>query len=512
MNVIEINNLTKKFGDFTANENISLSINKGEIKAIVGENGAGKTTLMNMLYGLLKPTSGTIKINDKEVHFKSPLDAINSGLGMAHQHFKLVPSLSIYENVVLGIEKNVKIKGLGLPLIDQKREKQKVQEVIDQYKFGLDANARIEDISVGQQQRVEILKMLYREVDILILDEPTAVLTPQEVDELIVSLKELKNQGKTIIIITHKLREVMELSDTITVIKRGKVVGHLETANTNEAEISRMMVGREVVFRENKTDTDLKNNKTAYRVENITTTNSDGKEVLKDINFEIREGEILGVAGVEGNGQSELSKVLTGLMRSTRGKVHLYDKEITNCWPKELRQDGISIIPEDRFIQGLCRDMSITDNMIAGYHYSKDVTRFGILRKKHNEKKRDELIENYDIRISDIDGNVSQLSGGNAQKIIIAREFDADPQVIIANQPTRGVDIGSIEYIHGKLLEYRENKKAILLISSELSEVMMLSDRIIVMYKGEIIGEIEAKQCTKEEVGLLMAGVKKEGA
>lgn len=512
MNVIEINNLTKKFGDFTANDNISMSIKKGEIKAIVGENGAGKTTLMNMLYGLLKPTSGNIKINNKEVHFKSPLDAINAGLGMAHQHFKLVPSLSIYENVVLGIEKNVKIKGLRLPLIDQKQEKQKVQEVIDQYKFGLDANARIEDISVGQQQRVEILKMLYREVDILILDEPTAVLTPQEVDELIVSLKELKNQGKTIIIITHKLREVMELSDTITVIKRGKVVGHLETANTNEKEISRMMVGREVVFRENKTDTNLNNNKIAYRVENITTTNSDGKEVLKDINFEIREGEILGVAGVEGNGQSELSKVLTGLMRSTRGKVNLYDKEITNCWPKELRQDGISIIPEDRFIQGLCRDMSITDNMIAGYHYSKNVTRFGILRKKNNEKKRDELVENYDIRISDIDGNVSQLSGGNAQKIIIAREFDADPQVIIANQPTRGVDIGSIEYIHGKLLEYRENKKAILLISSELSEVMMLSDRIIVMYKGEIIGEIEARQCTKEEVGLLMAGVKKEGA
>lgn len=508
MNVIEIYNLTKKFGDFTANDDISLSVKKGEIKAIVGENGAGKTTLMNMLYGLLKPTSGRIVINGEEVHFKSPLDAINAGLGMAHQHFKLVPSLSIYENIVLGIEKNVKIRGFRTPLINQKLEKQKVQEVIDRYKFGLNAGAKIEDISVGEQQRVEILKMLYREVDILILDEPTAVLTPQEVDELIVSLKELKKQGKTIIIITHKLREVMELSDTITVIKRGKVVGHLETSETDKAEISRLMVGREVVFRENQTCVDLSNNKIAYRVENVTTTNSDGKEVLKDISFEIREGEILGVAGVEGNGQSELSKVLTGLMKCTNGKVHLYDKEITNCWPKGLRQDGISIIPEDRFVQGLCRDMTISENMIAGYHYSNEVTKFGLLRKKSIEKKRDELVEKYDIRISDIEGNVSQLSGGNAQKIIIAREFDADPQVIIANQPTRGVDIGSIEYIHAKLLEYRENKKAILLISSELSEIMSLSDRIIVMYKGEIIGEIEARQCTKEEIGLLMAGVK----
>lgn len=508
MNVIEIHNLTKKFGDFTANDDISLSVKKGEIKAIVGENGAGKTTLMNMLYGLLKPTSGRILINGEEVHFKSPLDAINTGLGMAHQHFKLVPSLSIYENIVLGIEKNVKIKGFRTPLINQKLEKQKVQEVIDKYKFGMDAGAKIEDISVGEQQRVEILKMLYREVDILILDEPTAVLTPQEVDELIISLKELKKQGKTIIIITHKLREVMELSDTITVIKRGKVVGHLETSETDKAEISRLMVGREVVFRENQTCVDLSNNKIAYRVENVTTTNSDGKEVLKDISFEIREGEILGVAGVEGNGQSELSKVLTGLMKCMKGKVHLYDKDITNRWPKSLRQGGISIIPEDRFVQGLCRDMTISENMIAGYHYSNEVTKFGLLRKKNIEKKRDELVEKYDIRISDIEGNVSQLSGGNAQKIIIAREFDADPQVIIANQPTRGVDIGSIEYIHAKLLEYRENKKAILLISSELSEIMSLSDRIIVMYKGQIIGEIEARQCTKEEIGLLMAGVK----
>ncbi len=512
MNVIEIHNLTKKFGDFTANDNISLSVEKGEIKAIVGENGAGKTTLMNMLYGLLKPTTGKILIDSKEVNFKSPLDAIHAGLGMAHQHFKLVPSLTIYENIVLGIEKKYRLKvgnrGIRIPLIDQKLERDSVQEVIDKYKFDLDASAKIEDISVGQQQRVEILKMLYREVDILILDEPTAVLTPQEVDELIISLKELKRQGKTIIIITHKLREVMELSDTISVIKRGKVVGHLETAKTNEAEISRLMVGREVVFRQNQDHVDHSNSKVAYRVENISTTNSVGKEVLKDISFQIREGEILGVAGVEGNGQGELSKVLTGLMNSTKGKVHLYDKEITNHWPRSLRDDGISIIPEDRYVQGLCRDMTIADNIIAGYHYDDDVTKFSLLRTKNIKEKRDELVDKYDIRISDIEGNVSQLSGGNAQKIIIAREFDADPEVIIANQPTRGVDIGSIEYIHGKILEYRENKKAILLISSELSEVMSLSDRIIVMYKGEIIGEMDARDCTKEEIGLLMAGVK----
>lgn len=511
MNVIEIHNLTKRFGDFTANDNISLSVKKGEIKAIVGENGAGKTTLMNMLYGLLKPTSGQILINGKETHFKSPLDAIHEGLGMAHQHFKLVPSLSIYENVVLGIEKTRRIrigKGeLHFPLVDKKQEIRLVQEVIDRYKFDLDANSKIEDISVGQQQRVEILKMLYREVDILILDEPTAVLTPQEVDELIVSLKELQSQGKTIIIITHKLREVMALADTITVIKRGKVVGELEKTKTNEAEISRLMVGREVVVHE-CCAVDLSQSPVAYRVEHISTTNSDGKEVVKDVSFEIREGEILGIAGVEGNGQSELSKVLTGLMRSTKGKVFLYDREITNSWPKELRRSGISIIPEDRFEQGLCRDMTIADNIIAGYHDQKDVCSHGILRKKQIEKKREEMIKHYDIRISDVKGNVSQLSGGNAQKIIIAREFSADPKVLLANQPTRGVDIGSIEYIHGKLLEYREQKKAVLLISSELSEIMRLSDRIIVMYKGEVIGELEGFCCTKEEIGLLMAGVK----
>lgn len=512
MNVIEIQNLTKKFGEFKANDNISLTVKKGEIKAIVGENGAGKTTLMNALYGLLKPTSGKILVKGKEAHFKSPLDAINFGLGMAHQHFTLVPSLSIYENVVLGIEKNRKLtfgkNGIRLPFVDTKQEIQAVQQVIDKYKFDLDATSKIEDISVGQQQRVEILKMLYREVDILILDEPTAVLTPQEVDELIVSLKELKNQGKTIIIITHKLREVMALSDTITVIKRGKVVGELNTAETDEAELSRLMVGREVVLRQSRVCMDLSDNPVAYRVEHISTTNSDGKEVVKDVSFFIREGEILGVAGVEGNGQSELSKVLTGLMKGTKGKVFLYDREITNHWPKFLRQSGISIIPEDRYVQGLCRDMTIADNIIAGYHYEDDVCRHGLLRKKQIEKKRDELVAHYDIRISDIKGNVSQLSGGNAQKIIIAREFAADPKVIIANQPTRGVDIGSIEYIHGKLLEYRANKKAVLLISSELSEVMSLSDRIIVMYKGEIIGEVEGLACSKEEVGLLMAGVK----
>lgn len=511
MYAIETVNLTKKYGDFVANENINLSIGKGEITAIVGENGAGKTTLMNMFFGLQRPTSGELIVEGKKVSFNSSLDAINCGLGMVHQHFKLVPSLTVFENVLLGIEVNKEIKAgkfkIKSPIIDMKKEKREVERIIKEYKFELKADDIVENISIGAKQRVEILKMLYRNVDILIFDEPTAVLTPQEVDELLLSLKELRNQGKTIILITHKLREVMEVSDRVIVIKRGKIVGSKPTSDTNAGEIAKMMVGREVILNVNKEDKDVSNNKIAYSVRHIATQNNFGKKVIDDICFDIKEGEILGIAGVEGNGQSELVRVLSGLMEATEGTVKLYDRDITNKWPRELREAGLGIVPEDRYAQGLCKNMTISDNLIAGYHNNGSVCKNGIMQKKAIEDECNQLIEKYDIRLAERNGNVSQLSGGNAQKIIVAREFDSNPKVLVVSQPTRGVDIGSIEFIHKKILDLRNENKAILLISSELSEIMNLSDRIIVMYKGKIVGEVQGKNADSAQLGLLMAGL-----
>ncbi|HEY9060843.1 MAG TPA: ABC transporter ATP-binding protein [Pseudobacteroides sp.] len=512
MYAIEAVNLTKKYGDFVANEDINISIGQGEITAIVGENGAGKTTLMNMFFGLQHPTSGELRVQGRPVSFNSSLDAITCGLGMVHQHFKLVPSLTVFENILLGteIKKDIKISGKLIfksPIIDRKQERKTVQKLIDDYKFELNADDAVENISIGAKQRVEILKMLYRNVDILIFDEPTAVLTPQEVDELLISFKELKKQGKTIILITHKLREVMEVSDKVVVIKRGRVVGSRVTKETNAAEIAKMMVGREVILNVNKEEKDICQNKVVYCVKNLCTENNFGKKVLDNIYFEIKEGEILGVAGVEGNGQSELVRVLSGLMKATEGSVYLYGRDITNKWPAELRSSGIGIVPEDRYAQGLCKDMTISDNLIAGYHNNEKLCRKGLLLKQEIEKVSDRLIEKYDIRIAERNGNVSQLSGGNAQKIIVAREFDSNPDMLIVSQPTRGVDIGSIEFIHKKILGLRDENKAILLVSSELSEIMNLSDRIIVMYKGRIVGEVKGKNADSEKIGLMMAGL-----
>ena len=504
--MIQTIDLTKRFGDFTANDHISLSVAPQEIKCIVGENGAGKTTLMNMLYGLLEPTEGKILINGEEVKLKSPIDAIAHGIGMVHQHFKLVPSLTVYENIMLGIEET---RGKGL-LVDKKKEIEKVSRLIETYHFELNPMDKIEDISVGSRQRVEILKMLYRNVDILILDEPTAVLTPQEADELILSLKNLKKQGKTIIVITHKLREVMEVSDSVTVIKQGKVIGHTRTGDTNEQDLSKMMVGRDVMMTVENERISAGSGGVVYKAENITTTNVYGKECVQGISFEVHSGEILGIAGVEGNGQSELTKIICGLMESTEGRITYYGKDITNWWPRQLREEGIGMIPEDRFAQGLCGTMSIGDNCIAGYHGNPDVCRNGILNRKKINEKRDRAIQEFDIRVGDVEGNVASLSGGNAQKIIVARELEAQPKLLIACQPTRGIDIGSIESIHKQLLNYRNSGHAVILISSELSEIMSLSDRVIVMYKGEISGEIDPKSVDMMRVGLLMAGIGQE--
>lgn len=505
MNMIQTIDLTKRFGDFTANDHINIEVAPKEIKCIVGENGAGKSTLMNMLYGLLEPTEGKILIRGEEVKLKSPIDAIAHGIGMVHQHFKLVPSLTVYENIMLGNEEK---KGF---LIDKKTEIQKVTELIKKYNYELNPMDKIEDISVGSRQRVEILKMLYRNVDILILDEPTAVLTPQEADDLIASLKDLKEKGKTIIVITHKLREVMEVSDSVTVIKQGKVIGSMLTKDTSEQELAQMMVGRDVVLTVENNRESVGEKKVVYEAENLTTLNVYGKECVKNISFKVHSGEILGVAGVEGNGQSELVKILSGLMESTGGKSTFLGEDVTNWWPNALRKKGMGIIPEDRYAQGLCRPMSIGDNSIAGYHGNPDVCKTGILMRKKINEKRDKAVKDFDIRVSDIEGNVASLSGGNAQKIIVARELAANPELLIACQPTRGVDIGSIEFIHKQILDYRNQGHAVILVSSELSEIMSLSDRVIVMHKGKISGEIDPKTVDMMRVGLLMAGISKEG-
>ena len=511
-NLIEVVDLTKKFGDFVANDKINIQVKKQEIKCIVGENGAGKSTMMNMLYGLLQPTSGKILIDGKEVVMHSPVDAIANGIGMVHQHFKLVPSLTVYENILLGTEINVKKGKFKTPIIDKKTEIEKVEKLIKDNHFELNPLDKIEDISVGGRQRVEILKMLYRNVDILILDEPTAVLTPQEVDELMVTLKGLRDNGKTIIVITHKLREVMELADSITVIKHGKVVGNVQKKDTCEEELAQMMVGRDVVLTVDNTRSNPIEDEIVYKVENLTTIDDYGKESVSDLSFEVHKGEILGVAGVEGNGQSELVKMMTGLMESTRGKVTMLGNDVTNLWPDQLRKAGMGIIPEDRYAQGLCKDMTITDNCITGYHGNKDVCKNGVFNRKVIISKRDKFIEDFDIRIGDIDGNISSLSGGNAQKVIIARELSAKPKILIACQPTRGVDIGSIEFIHKQLLKFRDEGNTVILVSSELSEIMSLSDRVIVMCKGRISGEITPKETTTAAIGLLMAGIKDKEA
>lgn len=503
--IIETKNLTKKFGDFIANNNINIQVEKQEIKCIVGENGAGKSTLMNMLYGVHKPTSGKILLNGKELVMNSPTDAIRNGIGMVHQHFKLVPSLSVYENILLGSE----ITKRGL--IDRRVEIEKVKKLIEQYHFQIDPMDKIQDISVGLCQQVEILKMLYRNVDILILDEPTAVLTPQEVDQLMENLMALRDQGKTIIVITHKLREVMYMSDSVTVIKSGQVIGNVKTKDTNETELAQMMVGRDVVLTVRNEAGPKPQDEEAYRVENICTVNDANQEILHNVTLSVKKGEVLGIAGVEGNGQSELIKVLTGVMEVTKGKVTLNGKDVTNAWPDKLRKFGIGIIPEDRYAQGLCKDMSIPENCIAGYFDTHDVCKKGVLKGRKIRQLCDEFIEKYDIRVSDKYGLISQLSGGNAQKVIIAREFENNPDLIIACQPTRGVDIGSIEFIHRQLLALRNSGKAVLLISSELSEIMSLSDRVAVMYKGGIIGEVDPSVTSSEEIGLLMAGAKMKG-
>lgn len=497
-NAVEMIDIVKQFPGVLANDHVTLEVRKGEIHAIVGENGAGKTTLMNQLYGLLQPDSGEIKVFGKTVNFKGPRDAISVGIGMVHQHFMLVSNLTVAENVVLGSET---MRGI---VFDLDRAKKEVKELSNSYGLLVDPVAKIEDLPVGAQQRVEIIKTLYRGAEILILDEPTAVLTPQETEELFEILQKLKESGKTIIFISHKLNEVMEISDRITVMRLGKVTGVLEKKRTNTREIARLMVGREVVFRVKKNPG--KFGKTILKVENLWVKDNRKLDAVKGISFHVKEGEILGVAGVAGNGQTELVEALTGLRKPEKGRVIFLDQDVTGKAPRELRNLGMTHIPEDRHKYGLVLQYPAYFNMILGRHFKEPFSVSDFLNQKSIRDFAEKVFKEYDIRPDDIRMLGANFSGGNQQKLVVAREMSAEPKVIVIAQPTRGLDVGAIEFIHNSILKLRDTGVGILLISMELEEIFTLSDRIIVMYEGEIMGEVLPQETTVEEVGLLMAG------
>ena len=499
--VVEMRGITKRFPGIVANDNISFSVKKGEIHALLGENGAGKSTLMNILFGLYQPDEGEIWINERQVTITSPNVANELGIGMVHQHFMLVEKFTVAENIVLGNEpKN------GLQ-IDQKKAIREVERLSRQYGLSVDPHARIEQISVGMQQRVEILKTLYRGAEILIFDEPTAVLTPQEIQELMDIMKSLVKEGKTIILITHKLKEIMAVCDTVTIIRRGKVIDSLEVKNTNPDELAAKMVGREVNFRVEKKEAQPM--EPILVVENVTAMGNRGVNALNGISFDVRAGEILGIAGVDGNGQTELIEVLTGLRKISSGRILLNGKEISNQLPRAISESGVSHIPEDRHKRGLILDFSISENMALQTYFHPAFNRYGFLDYAAMDKHAAKLIEEFDVRTPSIHTPARALSGGNQQKAIIAREVDKNPDLLIAAQPTRGLDVGAIEFIHRRLVEQRDKGKAVLLLSLELDEILHVADRIAVICEGKIVGVVDGKSTTDQELGLMMSGGKR---
>jgi simple sugar transport system ATP-binding protein len=496
---VEMRRITKKFPGVVANDQVDFQVRKGEIHALVGENGAGKTTLMNVLYGLIRLDSGEILIEGQPVTMHGPRDAIRHGIGMVHQHFMLIPVFTVGENIVLGREPTTQGD-----FYDYGRAREEITSLTKRYGLALNPDTRVEDLPVGLQQRVEIVKLLYRGANILILDEPTGVLTPQESTELFRVLRDLVKSGKTIIFISHKLKEVLEISDRITVMRRGKVVGHLVTRDTNESEIARLMVGRDVLLRVDKKP--AKPGEPVLRVENLTASSDQGLPALKGISFELHQGEILGIAGVEGNGQSELVEVLAGTRKATGGRVLLAGREVENLGAAAIRLAGVSHIPEDRRGAGLVLNYSVADNLILGRQRTPLFSWDGlVLRIKAIFDWARRLITEFDIRTPSASTPARTLSGGNQQKIIVAREMATQPKVMLAAQPTRGVDIGAIEFIHRRLVSERDGGAAILLVSAELDEIQSLSDRIAVMYEGRIVS-IEPPDASEERLGLLMTG------
>ncbi len=501
--VVFMKDIVKKFGDFTANDHINLKVHKGEVHAILGENGAGKSTLMNVLYGLYRPTSGQIFMNGEEVHLTSPKDAIERGIGMVHQHFMLIQPFTVTENIILGVED---VKG-GF-VIDKKLARKKVMELSERYGMQIDPDAKIEDISVGMQQRVEILKVLYRGANTLILDEPTSSLTPQEIDELMEIIRNLTKDGKSVILITHKLKEIKSCSDSCTIIRQGKYIKTVSVREVNENDLAAMMVGREVNFQVEKKDQEA--GEIVLEVKNLHAKDYRGVEILKGLNLNVRKGEIVGLAGVDGNGQTELVEILTGLKKAESGEISMLGKSISNKSPKEIFNSGISSIPADRQKHGLVLEFSVEDNMILQHFEEAPYSNKGMLNRKKIKSHASELIENFDVRPRGCEERAAgQLSGGNQQKVIIAREVTNDKDLLIAVNPTRGLDVGAIEFVHRYLVEQRNKNRAVLLVSFELDEIMSLSDQIQVIFDGQITGIVNGKDADEKELGFMMAGGKK---
>ncbi len=501
---VEMLGITKRFPGIIANDNITLQLKKGEIHALLGENGAGKSTLMSVLFGLYQPEEGEIHKDGKKVEIRNPNDANALGIGMVHQHFKLVEVFTVLDNIIMGVEP------CKYGFLQKKEARQKVIELSEKYGLHVDPDAKIEDITVGMQQRTEILKMLYRDNEILIFDEPTAVLTPQEIDELMQILRNLAAEGKSILFITHKLNEIMAVADRCSVLRKGKYIGTVNIADTTQEELSRMMVGRDVNFHVEKRPSvpgevilDVQGMTVASRVHK--------NNAVKNVSLQVRAGEIVCIAGIDGNGQTEFVHGLTGLEKLVSGKMTLCGQEITKASIRKRSLLGMSHIPEDRHKHGLVLDYSLEDNIVLQRYFEPEFTKAGFLRRKNIRKYADRLIEQYDVRSGQGPITIARsMSGGNQQKAIVAREIDKDPKLLVAVQPTRGLDVGAIEYIHKQIVAERDAGKAVLLVSLELDEVMDVSDRILVMYEGEIVGELDPKKTTPAELGLYMAGAKRE--
>jgi ABC-type uncharacterized transport system ATPase subunit len=502
--VIEMLHITKEFPGIKANDDITLQLRKGEVHALLGENGAGKSTLMSVLFGLYQPEAGQIRKNGKEVVIRNPNDANALGIGMVHQHFKLVECFSVLDNIILGVEPN------KMGFLQKAEARKKVMALSEKYGLRVDPDALISDISVGMQQRVEILKMLYRDNEILIFDEPTAVLTPQEIDELMEIMRGFKKEGKSILFITHKLNEIMAVADRCTVLRKGKYMGTVDIKDTTKEELSRMMVGRDVQLQVDKKPANP--GEVVLDVENVTMHSAQHKkDAVRNVSFQVHAGEIVCLAGIEGNGQTEFVYGLTGLEKISSGKITLDGKDITNESIRQRSKDGMSHIPEDRHKHGLVLDYSLENNMVLQRYWQPEFQKGGFIRSDKVREYSDKLIAQYDVRSGQGSlTTVRSMSGGNQQKAIIAREIDKDPKLLVAVQPTRGLDVGAIEYIHRQIVAERDKGTAVLLVSLELDEVMNLSDRILVMYEGEVVGEFDPKTTTVQELGLYMAGGKGE--
>ena len=500
--MIELRNITKRFGAVLANDRVSVKVEPGTIHSIVGENGAGKSTAMRIAYGFYTADSGEILINGQVQEIRTPHDAIAQGIGMVHQHFMLVEPMTVAENIVLGSEPGSAVS------LDIRKAVDEIRKLSDEFKLTVDPNATVESLSVGQQQRVELLKALYRRAEILILDEPTAVLTPQEVEEFFAILRGMREQGKTIIIITHKLDEVLAISDNVTVMRDGKVVGDVKTSETNAAELARMMVGREVLLRVEKPDAHP--GAPVLSTSSLTITGSGEARKVDNVSFEVRAGEIVGIAGVEGNGQTELIEALAGLIPGSHisGTISFEGRDITGLDARQRKELGIAHVPEDRHRRGLLLDFSLAENTILGVHYRKPAVYAGgiLLDQKGIQRRTEQVIRDFDVRPPNAALPARALSGGNQQKLIIGREFELPPKLLLVSQPTRGVDIGAIEFIHRKIVELRDAGCAVLLVSAELEEVTALSDRLLVVHNGQIVGEVDPKVTSNEEIGLMMTG------